>query len=316
MTVIGIWTHQACFGHDPGFGHPESPARLKAVLAALDAPAFAALPRFDAPLAADADIQLIHDRAYLEKLKEAFAERREVYMDNDTVLSLGSEEAVYRAAGAAVDATKAVMAGKVTRAFCAVRPPGHHAEQDHAMGFCIFNNVAIAAAHALKHLGLARVAIVDFDVHHGNGTQHYAETDARVLFASTHQYPFYPGTGDAAQKGFHSNVVNVPLAAGSPPATFRAAYKDVILPALEAFVPELLFISAGFDAHRDDPLAALRLTEADYSWVTQELAMLAQKHAQGRIVSMLEGGYNLEALGASVAAHVRALSLAGIGGFQ
>jgi acetoin utilization deacetylase AcuC-like enzyme len=276
------------------------------VLKALEA--FPALPRFEAPLVEDEDLLRVHAESYVLGLKKIFAAGTEGALDPDTVISEASGEAAYRAAGAVVAATDAVIQRKVDNAFCAVRPPGHHAEKSHAMGFCIFNNIAVGAVHALAAHGLKRVAIIDFDVHHGNGTQHFAETDARVFYASTHQYPFYPGTGTTEERGKTDNVCNVPLPAGSGSADFREAYELTIFPALEAFAPEMLFISAGFDAHKDDPLAQLRLTEEDFYWVTRELMKIAERHAGGRVVSSLEGGYNLTALGVSAAAHVKALS--------
>lgn len=304
--ATGIWTHPVCIQHDPGLGHPESPKRLSSVLKALEA--FKGLLRFEAPLAEDKDLLLVHADSYVNALKKIFAAGTGGALDPDTVISEKSGEAAYHAAGAVVVATDAVISHKVENAFCAVRPPGHHAEKSHAMGFCIFNNIAVGVAHAIAAHGLQRVAVVDFDVHHGNGTQHFAEEDARVFYASTHQYPFYPGTGAAEERGKVDNVCNVPLPVGSGSKEFREAYEGVIFPALEAFAPEMLFISAGFDAHKDDPLAQLRLSEEDFFWVTQGLCRIAGKYAGGRIVSSLEGGYNLAVLGASAAAHVKALA--------
>jgi acetoin utilization deacetylase AcuC-like enzyme len=226
----------------------------------------------------------------------------------DTFLTDDSREAVWRAAGAGVAAVDAIMAGEAHTAFCAVRPPGHHAEPATAMGFCIFNNIAIAALHALEAHGLSRVAVVDFDVHHGNGTQAAAEKEPRLFFASTHQSPLYPGTGAARERGRFGNILNAPLPAGADGAAFRAAFEGEVLPALAAFAPEFLFISAGFDAHRRDPLANMALEESDYAWATARLRAQAEISARGRIVSMLEGGYDLEALGASARAHVDALA--------
>jgi acetoin utilization deacetylase AcuC-like enzyme len=308
MTTM-LYTHDACLTHDPGRHHPESPARLHAVLAALEAPEFAALQRSAAPRAELADIARIHPRDFAERLLAAVPREGHAAIDADTVLSPGSGEAALRAAGAAVAAVDAVIAGAAANAFCAVRPPGHHAEPRHAMGFCLFNNVAIAAAHARAAHGLARVAVVDFDVHHGNGTQAAFESDAALFYASTHQMPLYPGTGSAGERGV-GNIVNVPLAPMSGGREFRAAYRDTILPALDAFRPELVLVSAGFDAHRSDPLAELMLVEGDYAWVTDQLIELAARHAKGRLVSTLEGGYDLEALAASAATHVRCLMTA------
>jgi acetoin utilization deacetylase AcuC-like enzyme len=308
MTTL-LYTHKACFGHDPGPHHPESPERLEAVLAALAAPAFATLERRQAPVATLAQIARVHPGNFAAELlaevpKEGYAE-----LDADTVLSPGSGEAALRAAGAGIAAVDAVIAGEGQNAFCAVRPPGHHAEPHHAMGFCLFNNVAIAAQHARHARGMERIAVVDFDVHHGNGTQAAFEDDASLFYASTHQMPLYPGTGAAIERGV-GNIVNVPLRPMSGSEQFRHAFTGRVLPALDAFRPELLIISAGFDAHRDDPLAQLMLVEADYAWCTERLIEIAHKHARGRIVSSLEGGYDLDALGASAAAHVAALMAA------
>jgi acetoin utilization deacetylase AcuC-like enzyme len=305
MTTV-LYTHEACLTHDPGPHHPESPARLAAVLEALSDPAFAALERREAPRATAAQIARVHPGDFFARLLAMVPAHGYTAIDADTVLSPGSGEAALRAAGAAVAAVDAVIGGEGRRAFCAVRPPGHHAEPGHAMGFCLFNNVAIAAQHARQAHGLARVAVVDFDVHHGNGTQAAFETDPSLLYASTHQMPLYPGTGAPSERGV-GNIVNAPLRPGAGSLQFRQAFSDIILPALDAFRPELVIISAGFDAHRADPLAQLMLVEADYAWSTERLCELANQHAQGRIVSSLEGGYDLDALAASAAAHVAAL---------
>jgi acetoin utilization deacetylase AcuC-like enzyme len=302
-------THSACFDHDTGRMHPEHPARLKAVLTALEAPEFAALDRREAPLATREQIARVHAGLYVDRVLEAVPESGYVALDPDTIISPGSGEAALRAAGALVAAVDAVVAGKVRNAFCAVRPPGHHAEAARAMGFCLFNNVAVGAEQARKVHGIDRVAVVDFDVHHGNGTQHMFEKDADLFYASTHQWPFYPGTGTADETGV-GNIVNVPLAAMSGSREFRAAMSDIVLPALGRFQPDLLMISAGFDAHADDPLASLRLHESDYEWATRQLMAVADDCCGGRVVSTLEGGYDLEALAASAAAHVRTLMTA------
>jgi acetoin utilization deacetylase AcuC-like enzyme len=252
----------------------------------------------------------VHERGYIEDVLAAVPKTGYAALDPDTILSPGSGDAALRAAGACVAAVDSVIKGEVTNAFCAVRPPGHHAEQDRAMGFCLFNNVAIGAAHALDVHKLKRIAIVDFDVHHGNGTQDWAATREDVLFCSTHQFPFYPGTGAAAEKGPKGNIVNAPLPQGADGTAFRRAMQDVILPAVMRFAPEMIFISAGFDAHQDDPLAGLCLKEGDYGWITGELCRIARETAKGRIVSTLEGGYNLDALAASTGAHVKALMAA------
>ena len=308
MTTLLI-THPACIDHDPGPDHPEAPARLKAILSALEGEAFAALERREAPLAERAQIERVHDPAYVQAVLDAIPRSGRVGLDPDTIVSPGSGEAALRAAGAICGAVDAVVAGEASNAFCAVRPPGHHAGPRRAMGFCLFNNVAIGALHARAGHGLSRVAVVDFDVHHGNGTQHAFEADGDLFFASTHQFPFYPVSGAAAEVGL-GNIVNAPLEAGSGGVEFRAAMSDKILPALRAFGPDMLLISAGFDGHADDPLAALNFIEADYEWATAELAALADDCCGGRLVSTLEGGYDLAALGRSAAAHVRALMAA------
>jgi len=304
-----LYTHAACLEHDPGRHHPERPARLAAVLQALEGEAFEALMRREAPRAAADRLKLVHDPRYVDDLLNAIPAQGVIHLDPDTAVSPGSGEAALRAAGAVVAGVDAVMAGEADRAFCAVRPPGHHAEADRAMGFCLFNNVAVGALHAMERHGCRRVAVVDFDVHHGNGTQHMFERNPNLMYASSHQFPYYPGTGAARETGV-GNIVNAPLPAGANGALFREAYQRRILPALDAFQPDLLLISAGFDAHADDPLAGLGLHEDDFAWVTAELVTLARRHARGRVVSTLEGGYDLEALAASAAAHVRALMAA------
>jgi acetoin utilization deacetylase AcuC-like enzyme len=301
-----LYTHPACFDHDPGRFHPESPARLKAVLSALEGEAFARLHREQAPHAEIAQIARVHGPDYIHEVLDSVPESGHVHLDPDTVISPGSGEAALRAAGALCAAVDAVVTGSARNAFCAVRPPGHHAERARAMGFCLFNNVAIGAEQARQVHRLKRVAVMDFDVHHGNGTQHQFEDDPDLFYASTHQWPHYPGTGAASETGI-GNVVNVPLPPMAGSAEFRRAMSDKVLPAIDAFDPDFLLISAGFDAHEADPLAALRLHTADYEWATAELARLARRRCQGRLVSTLEGGYDLTALAASAAAHVRAL---------
>ncbi|HEY1506462.1 MAG TPA: histone deacetylase family protein [Stellaceae bacterium] len=308
MTTL-LLTHEACLSHDPGPHHPESPARLTAVLAALAEPGFAKLLRGEAPKASLEQIALVHPGDFAERLLAVVPKQGYAAIDADTVLSSGSGEAALRAAGACIAAVDAVMKGEAQNAFCAVRPPGHHAEPYRAMGFCLFNNVAIAAVHARRAHKLERVAVIDFDVHHGNGTQAAFEQDGTLFYGSTHQMPLYPGTGAAVERGV-GNIVNAPLRPMSGSDEFRKAFSTTILPALDAFEPELVIISAGFDAHRDDPLAQLMLVEADYAWSTERLIEIAKKHAQGRIVSSLEGGYDLDALAASAAAHVAALMAA------
>ena len=305
MTTL-LYTHPSCLDHDPGRHHPESPARLRAVLEALDAPEFARLDRREAPEASLDDIARVHPRGFIERLLAAVPAAGHVGIDADTVLSAESGRAALRAAGAVVAAVDAVVAGEADNAFCAVRPPGHHAEPLRAMGFCLFNNVAIGALRAREAHGLARVAVIDFDVHHGNGTQACFYDDASLFYASTHQYPLYPGTGAARETGV-GNIVNVPLPPLAGSAEFRLGVAREILPALDRFRPEMVLISAGFDAHRSDPLAQLLLDESDYTWITEQLLEIARQHAGGRLVATLEGGYDLAALGASAAAHVRAL---------
>jgi acetoin utilization deacetylase AcuC-like enzyme len=305
MTIL--FTHPDCVKHNPGQGHPERPERLTSVLAALDRPDFAALDRREAPLATEAQIARVHDADYVRELLAAVPARGQMQLDADTVMSPDSGNAALRAAGAVVAAVDAVMTGQASNAFCAVRPPGHHAEPGHAMGFCIFNSIAVGAAHAQAAHGVDRVAIVDFDVHHGNGTQTMTASRPSWLYGSSHQFPFYPGTGAAREHGPHGNIVNAPLRAGAGSNEFRSAFAVTILPALEAFSPDLVMISAGFDGHRHDPLAGIALDEEDFAWATEALATVARRHAEGRIVSLLEGGYDLDALASSAAAHVRVL---------
>ncbi len=301
---MGIYTHPACLAHDTGPGHAERPERLMAVIDALR-PEF---PRawHEAPRASRAQLQRVHAPTLIARVLDSTALTR-LQLDADTVLSPASAQAALRAAGAGVAAVDAVMQGPTTRAFCAVRPPGHHATGDTAMGFCLFNNIAVAAAHARDAHGLQRIAIADFDVHHGNGTQAIFENDPRVLYASSHQMPLYPGSGSANECGV-GNVHNAPLPPGAGSAGFRAAWQSQLLPAIDAFRPQLLLVSAGFDAHWRDPLAQLQLQAEDFAWVTRQLAALAKRHAGGRMVSMLEGGYDLDALRECSIAHVRALA--------
>ena len=300
-----IYTHPAGLQHETGPGHPESPARLRAVFEALDDPRVPNMERVEAPRVTREQLLRVHDAAYVDGI---FAnEGHALRLDPDTVMSPGSLEAAGRAAGAVCAAVDAVMNDGTTRAFCAVRPPGHHATRDTAMGFCIFNSVAVAAAHATEHHGLERVAIIDFDVHHGNGTQDIFWNEPRVLYLSSHQMPLYPGTGSRNERGA-GNIANAPLPPGGGSHEFRAAWDEILLPALEAHRPQLLLVSAGFDAHRDDPLAQLQLDADDYAWITQRLCSLADTCAQGRVVSSLEGGYDLAALRECTIAHVAAMA--------
>lgn len=304
--MLRLYTHASCLQHDPGAGHAESPLRLQAVLQALDTDRFAAIDRIEAPRATRSQLLRVHTREHVDRVLGSVPTAGLVQLDADTALSPGSGEAALRAAGAVCAAVDAVMTGPYKRAFCAVRPPGHHATADEPMGFCLFNSLAVAAAHALEAHGLKRVAIADFDVHHGNGTQAIFVHEPRVLFISSHQQPLYPGSGAAGETGA-SHIVNAPLPPGSGSDEFRQLWEGQLLPRIVAFRPQLVLVSAGFDAHRDDPLADLRLGSEDFAWITGRLLDLARRHAKGRLVSSLEGGYNLRALAASAAAHVGAL---------
>ena len=303
---IAFISHPDCVLHDMGPLHPERPARLHAISDRLIAARLdASLRHYDAPLAERGQLCRVHDSGYVDRIFAVSPGEGRAFLDPDTSMNRHSLSAALRAAGAGVLAVDLVIGGDMRAAFCAVRPPGHHAERNRAMGFCLFNNIAVAAAHALDAHGLERVAIVDFDVHHGNGTEDIFEDDARVLFCSTFQHPFYPHSGAGGGRSAH--IVNVPLGAGSGGAAFRDAVVGHWLPALDAHRPELILVSAGFDAHIEDELAGLALVEDDYAWVTRELRNVAATHCRGRIVSMLEGGYALDALGRCVEAHIKAL---------
>jgi acetoin utilization deacetylase AcuC-like enzyme len=302
-----LLTHSSCLQHDPGPYHPECPDRLRAITRALETEEFSDLLRDEAPQATMEQLTRVHPARYVEAILGIRPEPEEqVSLDADTVMNWASAEAALRSAGAAVAGVDAVCKGEVRHAFCATRPPGHHAEPARPMGFCLFANAAVAARHAQAAHGLKCVAVVDFDVHHGNGTQACFEADPTLFYASSHQWPCYPGTGDANETGV-GNIVNAPLPPGSDGAAFRAAWADRLLPALEAFAPDLLIVSAGFDAHARDPLAQLRVREADFGWLTEELCRIANRHCRGRLVSLLEGGYDLDALALSTAEHVRVL---------
>jgi acetoin utilization deacetylase AcuC-like enzyme len=307
MTVALV-THEACLDHDTGPGHAESADRLRSVLGALAEDRFPGLLREAAPRADEQQLTAVHDREYIRHLLAMAVPlgRREA-LDLNTIVSSGSLEAALRAAGGATLAVDMVLELRADAAFVAVRPPGHHAERNRAMGFCLINNVAVAAQHARSRWGLRRVAVADFDVHHGNGTQDIFWNDPELFFASTHQSPLFPGTGARYERGVAANIANAPLPAGSGSKAFRHAWRSDLLPALDAFAPELLIVSAGFDAHRTDPIAELMLESEDYGWITAELVALAQRHAQGRVISLLEGGYDLDALAECSAAHVQAL---------
>ena len=299
-----VYTHPACIGHQPGAAHAERPERLLAVTGALRA----SLPDLDwheAPRATRGQLLRVHDDALLALVLDTHVSAP-MALDPDTVLGPGSAEAALRAAGAGVAAVDAVLGGTIKCAFCAVRPPGHHATGSVAMGFCLFNSIAVAAAHACEKHGLARVAVIDFDVHHGNGTQAIFESDPRVMYLSSHQLPLYPDSGFIDERGV-GNVLNAPLPPGTGSDGFRAVWANRLLPALDGFRPQLLLVSAGFDAHRLDPLAQLEVEADDYRWLTAELLAIARRHSRGRVVSMLEGGYDLDALRECSVAHVRAL---------
>jgi len=304
MTLAFV-SHPACLLHDMGEDHPERPARLGAIDDRLLASRLDWLvSRFEAPEATREQILRVHDEAYLRTLETIAPQAGRVEIDPDTAMNPHTLPAARRACGAAVLATDLVIGGKAASAFCSVRPPGHHAGRSRAMGFCFFNNVAVAAAHALEHHGLPRIAIADFDVHHGNGTEEIFRDDPRVLMVSIFQHPFYPESGI---EGRSERMVNIPLGAGAGSAEVREAVTAHWLPALERFAPQMIFVSAGFDAHRDDGMAMLRLVEADYAWITEILRSAALRSASGRIVSVLEGGYDLHVLGRCVEAHLRAL---------
>jgi acetoin utilization deacetylase AcuC-like enzyme len=305
MTTAFI-THRDCWLHDMGAHHPECPERLSAISDRLIAAGLDMyLSFYDAPLATLEQIERVHPPEYVRGIAESAPQSGIVHLDPDTAMSAGTLQAALRSAGAGILATDLVMNGEVENAFCSVRPPGHHAERAKAMGFCFFNNIAIAATHALEVHGLERVAVVDFDVHHGNGTEDIFSDDPRVLMVSTFQHPFYPYSGTDAPA---ANMINVPVPAGTRSEGFRDAVTKAWLPALRQFAPEAIFISAGFDAHYEDDMASLGLVEADYAWVTQQIKAVAAESAQDRIVSMLEGGYALSALARSVTTHVKILA--------
>ncbi len=301
------YSHEECLRHVTPPGHPEQVARLNHVARALEGNAFAQLDRREAPLGAKEDVLLCHPERYFDRVQAAIPEAGFVSLDADTHVSPGSFQAAMRSVGAITAAVDAVMAGEVANAFVGCRPPGHHAETETAMGFCLFGTVAIGARHALERHGAARVAVLDFDVHHGNGTQDLLWDEPRALFASSHQMPLYPGTGRADERGAHGQIINQPLAAATGGAEMRRVYTRDIFPAVEAFAPELILVSAGFDAHRADPLANLNWDTEDFAWITSEICALAARLCAGRVVSTLEGGYDLDALGAAVAVHVTEL---------
>jgi acetoin utilization deacetylase AcuC-like enzyme len=306
MTTL-LLSHPAVLDHLTPPGHPERPDRMRAVAEILGESRFDGLVREQAPEGSLELVKLCHDEHYVEELRRIAPDKGLIYLDGDTSMSPGTWEAVMRGVGGAVAATEAVMSGKADNAFVAMRPPGHHAEVNRPMGFCFFDHAAIAARHAQRKYGIARAAVVDFDVHHGNGTQDIFWADPTMMYCSTHQMPLFPGTGASGERGEHDTIVNAPLAPNDGSARFRAAFENLILPQLEKFAPELIVISAGFDAHRRDPLANINLDAEDFGWVTRKLMDAAGKTAGGRVVSVLEGGYDLQGLKESVAAHVTAL---------
>ncbi|MEA2941852.1 MAG: hypothetical protein QOD09_2381 [Bradyrhizobium sp.] len=306
MTTL-LLSHPACLDHLTPPGHPERPDRMRAVAQVLGESRFDKLLREEAPKGTLDLAKLCHDEHYIEELRRIAPDKGLIYLDADTSMSPGTWEAVMRGVGGAVAATDAVMSGAVDNAFVATRPPGHHAEINKPMGFCFFDHAAIAARHAQRKYGIARAAVVDFDVHHGNGTQDIFWADPTLMYCSTHQMPLFPGTGASGERGEHDTIVNAPLAPNDGAAKFRSAFENLILPQLTKFAPELLIISAGFDAHRRDPLANINLDAEDFGWVTRKLMDIATASAGGRVVSVLEGGYDLQGLKESVAAHVTAL---------
>ncbi|MGE5506726.1 MAG: histone deacetylase family protein [Actinomycetota bacterium] len=303
-----LYTHAVCLEHDTGDYHPECADRLRAVLAALEDESFMTLQRVEAPHATMDQLLRAHPMSHIDHVMSVVPNSdSHHHIDPDTVLSRYSGEAALRSAGSVCAAIDAIVAGQARNAFCAVRPPGHHAERDAAMGFCLFNNAAVGALHARDQHGFKRVAVIDFDVHHGNGTQHILWDEEGMFYASTHEEHAYPNTGFYHETGGKGRMVNVPLPAGSGSEDFRVAFTDVILPKLYDFAPEFIIISAGFDAHAADPLAHLRLNTNDYGWVTRQLLDIAREQCANRVVSVLEGGYDLRALAASAREHVRAL---------
>ncbi len=305
-----LYTHESSLSHDTGMGHPERAERLRAIEKVLADDYYDELERVEAPRVKPEVIELAHPHEYRMAIEKAAPDEGYAYLDSDTLMSPGSLDAAYHAVGAAIDAVDKIMTGAAQNAFCAMRPPGHHAESVRPMGFCIFNNIAIAAHYARDKHGAERVAVVDFDVHHGNGTQEIFWSHENLLYASSHQMPLYPGTGAITETGV-GNIFNAPLSGGAGGEQMRQVYEERLLPAVSEFNPDLLLISAGFDAHVDDPLGGLAFREEDFAWVTQQLVELADVKCDGRVVSLLEGGYDLNALAKSVGVHVKVLMDAG-----
>jgi len=305
-------SHPLGLAHVTPPGHPEHTGRLDAIYNVLSSSAFLDLEQVEAPRADDAIITLCHPQRYIDRIEAAAPETGWAALDGDTHLVKASPEAARHAVGGVIEAVDRVLDGRNQNAFCAGRPPGHHAEHETAMGFCLYGNVAIGAMHALENRGLSRVAIIDFDVHHGNGTQDLLWDESRVFFASSHQSPLFPGTGLPAERGAHGQILNAPLPAGTGSEMFRQIYDNVILRQIEDFLPDLIIVSAGFDAHQADPLADLRLSTDDFTWITERICDLADRVCQGRVVSSLEGGYDLDALAAATAAHISVLMRRGV----
>jgi acetoin utilization deacetylase AcuC-like enzyme len=307
MNKLQIYTHESAFAHDTGAGHPESIARIQSVMDALDGAPLNELPRIQAREATTAELTRAHPISYIQRLQDSLPfDEDYAFIDGDTVLCAETLEAATHGAGAVCQAVDDIATGNTQRGFCAMRPPGHHAMPEQAMGFCFYGNIFIGARHAQEAHNITKIAIIDFDVHHGNGTDFMARKTDNIFYISSHQAPLFPGTGDPADN-IDGKILNINFDAGTSSETFRSTYKDTVFPALHAFKPNLIMISAGFDAHKNDPIGGMKLTDGDFNWVTTKLAKIANQYCDGRIVSVLEGGYNLTALKSCVAAHVKAL---------